>query len=324
MNDRSSSSLATYMTDNPHLLVLTIVILLVGGLSALNSMPRLEDPVITNRNVLILTPVPGASAGRVEAQVTEKIENALKEVPEIKEVDSTSRAGISVVSVGLADEVNRQTNKEIFSRIRDKLDDAVQAFPADALEPVFDDKRGASAFTLIIGLTWEAGGPVPLSMLNRHAENLADRLRNVPGTDIVRIYGAPAEQVLVAVDSEKLSDLGLTIDAVARALSDADVKVPAGALNGRRQDFLVEVQGELDTIGRVGQVPLITDDSGGIVRLADIARISRSAADPPAEISRSGRKRTILVASKILENRRVDLWSGASKNAVSGFKNAID
>ena len=75
------------------LLVLSVLVIFVAGLSAFVSMPRLEDPRIVNRNPLIVTLVPGASAERVEALVTEKLEEELQEVPEIKEIRSTSRAG---------------------------------------------------------------------------------------------------------------------------------------------------------------------------------------------------------------------------------------
>ncbi len=324
MEPASKPTLPTYMMHNRHLLVLTIVIMLAGGFSALTSMPRLEDPIITNRNALIITLLPGASAERVEAQVTEIVEDALKEVPEIKEVESTSRAGISVISIELADDVTRRNNREIFSRIRDKLNDAVQAFPEDAMAPVFDDKRGASAFTLIAGLSWDVDGTVPLSLLNRHAENLADALRNVPGTDLVRIYGAPTEQVLVEIDPVKIADLGLTIASIADALRSADVKIPSGALNGRHRDFLVEVVGELETIDRVAQVPIITSATGDIVRLADIARVARGVLEPPTEIARSGDKRAILVAARVQASQRVDTWSTAARQTVADFSAAID
>ena len=321
---QSSGSPATYLLNNRHLLFLLIIILLVGGFSALQSMPRLEDPIITNRNALIITLLPGASAERVEAQLTEKIEDALKEVPEIKEVDSTSRAGISTISVGLADDVTRANNKEILSRIRDKLDDATRQFPPDALEPVFDDKRGASAFTLIAGISWRGDDFLPLAMMKRHAENLADILRNVPGTDIVRIYGAPTEQILVEADPMRMAELGITVSAIGNALQAADVKVPAGELNSSRRDYLVEVEGELDSIGRVGRVPLRSGFAGEVVRLADIARISRSIAEPPEEIARSGQQRTILVAARVVENRRVDQWSEVARQRVENFTATID
>jgi len=323
MKTHAQKSPATYLMSNPHLLVLAITIILVGGYSALQSMPRLEDPIITNRNSLIITLLPGASAGRVEAQITEKIEDAFKEIPEIKEVDSTSRANISVVSIGLADDVTRETNREIFSRIRDKLDDAAQQFPPGALDPVFDDKRGASAFSLIYGLSWAGDSQPPLGLLKRHAENLADTLRNVPGTDIVRIYGAPEEQILVEVDPQKMSYRGLTINAIGAALRAADVKIPSGELNGSSRDYLVEVKGELDSVDRVARVPVLLSANGNIVRLEDIAQVRRSIADPPDEISRSSEQRTILVSAKVLENRRVDQYSKAAQARVAEFEETL-
>ncbi len=320
MNSDSERSLATYLMRNPHLLVLAIIIIMVGGYSALQSMPRLEDPVITNRNPLILTLVPGASAERVEAQVTEKIENALKEIPEIKDVDTTSRANISVVAIELADEITIETNKEIFSQIRDKLNDAQQEFPPEALEPIFDDKRGAVAFTLIVGFTWDGSTETNYSILNRQAENLADRLRNIPGTNIVRLYGQPEEQILVEVDHSKIVPLGMTIGDIATVLRRADVKVPAGALVGGKLNFLVEVEGELDSVTRVNAVPLITNPNGSVLRLGDVAHVTRSKVEPPQEIAMTDRQETLFVAAKVQENRRVDLWSARAKEEVEAFQ----
>lgn len=324
MKSPGQQNAATYLMNNRHLLVLLIIILLVGGLSALRSMPRLEDPIITTRNALIITMIPGATAARVEAQVTEKVENALKEVPEIADIDSTSRAGISVISIELAEDVTRKNNKEIFSRIRDKLDDASQLFPPDAMEPVFDDKRGAVASSLVAGLSWRGRGDVPLGMLVRQAENLADVLRNIPGTDIVRIYGEPSEEILVEVDPGKMADLGITVATIANALRAADVKIPAGQLNSNRRDYLVEVTGELDTVSRISRVPLLSGSAGEVVRLGDVAEVTRSVVEPPGEISRSGQKRTILVAAKVLENRRVDLWSAVAEAKLADFSASID
>jgi len=84
-----------------HLLALSILILLAAGLSALTSLPRLEDPRIDTRNVIVLTPYPGASPSRVEALVSDVIEDELRQLYEIKEVKSTSRTGISLVNIEL-------------------------------------------------------------------------------------------------------------------------------------------------------------------------------------------------------------------------------
>jgi len=77
------------------------MVLVVAGLSAINNIPRLEDPRIDTRNVLVITPYPGASAERVEALVTDVIEDELRQLYEIKEINSTSRSGTSVVSIEL-------------------------------------------------------------------------------------------------------------------------------------------------------------------------------------------------------------------------------
>ncbi|MGD9163561.1 MAG: efflux RND transporter permease subunit, partial [Chromatiales bacterium] len=145
MTDRHDSPLELF-TRNRHLLILTIVMILVAGISALMSLPRIEDPRITTRNAIIVTPFPGASAARVEALVTKKIEDRLRELSEIKTIESTSRSGISVVNFELQDWVGQDDNEQIFSQVRDRLSAAAADLPAGAGTPVFDDMRGAVAY----------------------------------------------------------------------------------------------------------------------------------------------------------------------------------
>ena len=99
---------------NGYLLALTIIVILVSGISALSSLPRLEDPRIDTRNVLVLTQYPGASAERVEALVSDVIEDELRQLHEIKELKSTSRAGISVLRIELQDWVDGKINEQLF------------------------------------------------------------------------------------------------------------------------------------------------------------------------------------------------------------------
>ena len=98
---------------NAHLLVLALLVIVMAGASALNNLPRIEDPRITTRNALIITSFPGASAERVEALVTKPLEEELREVEDIKEIIATSRANISVISIELRDSITRATNQEL-------------------------------------------------------------------------------------------------------------------------------------------------------------------------------------------------------------------
>ena len=89
--------------ENPRLIVLFTALLLVAGLSALSTAPTSEDPRVLNRIATVLTPLPGATPERVEALVSEPIENALRALPEVEVISSTSQAGLSVVRVELKD-----------------------------------------------------------------------------------------------------------------------------------------------------------------------------------------------------------------------------
>ncbi|MEM9704327.1 MAG: efflux RND transporter permease subunit, partial [Planctomycetota bacterium] len=228
---------------NPYLLWLTVAVLAVAGWSALASMPRLEDPRITNRFATIVTAFPGADAERVEALVTEPLEVSLQTVPEIKTVESVSRAGVSSVVVEMIDETDEREANEIRSRVRDKLEEAI--LPPGALEPVFEDLRGASAWTLVVSLTDHGAGldssnqindEAELNRLSRLANSLADRLRNLPGTELVRLYGEPTEELTVTADPDELAALGLSPARVADAIAQADAKRPAGTVRSSGGD----------------------------------------------------------------------------------------
>jgi len=315
--------MSTLFLRNKYLLVLSILIIMVAGLSAIISLPRLEDPRITNRNPLIITLVPGASAERVENLVTEKIEEELQEISEIDDIESTSQAGISIVSIELKAEVTTEDNEEIFSKIRDKLADATINFPPEANLPIFDDKRGPIAFTLILGITWTHSGDPKLGVLNRLAEELSDKLRNVKGTELVRIYGEPNEEITVIVDQDELSKLGLSTIDVSRKIAQADSKVPAGLLRSKNTDLIMEVQGELDSLSRIGDVPLKSNGAGSVIRIGDIAQIDRNWQYPPSEIALSNGNRTVLVGVRMSDDVRVDKWANAAKSTIADFSSDI-
>jgi len=315
--------LSTLYYRNRYLLFLTVAVIGIGGWSALANMPRLEDPVITTRNVQILTPVPGADAARVEALVAKPIEKELRQIPEIKTITSTSRSGIGVVSVELRDEVDDETNDAVFSEIRDKLDTASAEFPEEALDSLVKDQRGPVAFTVLAALGWEDGSLRSPAILDRLSEDLAERLRNVPGTDFVERYGIPEEEIRVTVDAHELAALGLSFNDLREILEAADAKVPAGFFRDDGAALQFEVGGEFDSTGRIARVPLVTQPDGSVVRLGDVARIERGSEQPPTEIAFSGGQRRVYVGARVRKTERVDLWAAEAKTVIADFEALI-
>lgn len=302
-----------------HLLVLSIMILIVAGISALTTLPRLEDPRIDNRNVIVLTAYPGASAQRVEALVSDVIEDELRQLYEIKELKSTSRAGISVVNIELQAWVDKTSNEQIFSKIRDSLADAKQRFPAGAGEPDLDTKRGATSFTLLVALSSIDQAETPLSIVSRLSEELADKMRNVSGTEIVRIYGDLDEEITVQMDPQQLLSAGINISQASQLIAASDPKLPAGVLRSKEQNIRIQVAQELDSLEVIRNIPLTVSDSAHFLRLGDIANVSRSWQDPPGEIALVDGQRVVYVAVRMQPTVRVDKWTESAKKLVNEF-----
>ena len=126
--------IAEFLYRNPRILLLTIFVIVVAGLSSLLVMPRLEDPVLGRRVAVISTAFPGADARKVESLVTIPLENTLAGIAEIKQVRSNSRTGISNIIIELADRI---TDVEaVWSVVRSRLADILrESSPGLAPEP---------------------------------------------------------------------------------------------------------------------------------------------------------------------------------------------
>lgn len=304
---------------NGHLLVLSIMVLVVAGVSAINNIPRLEDPRIDNRNVLVITPYPGASSERVEALVTDVIEDEIRQLHEVKEINSTSRSGTSIVSLELQAWVDNSSNEQIFSKIRDGLNNAKLKFPQGAGDPFLDERRGATAFTLIVGLKSAPGYSTPLPMISRMAEHLSDQLRNVPGTELVRVYGELNEEIQVTIDPQQLTSSGLSISQASDLITSADPKIPAGMMYSNEQNMRMQVAQELDSVSTIRDLPLRTSEQGGYLRLGDIATVKRGARLPVNDIGMVDGQQVIFVASRMQTTLRVDTWTNNAKDIVDKF-----
>lgn len=309
--------MAIILFKNFRLLSLALLFIGVAGLTTLLTIPREEDPTITNRTVVILTPYPGASAERVESLVTEKLEDELRELSEIDTLESNSRNGISVITVSFQETLSDMEGPR--SSVRDAVADAVGQFPTGVATPMIDEDR-FYAFTLIVALTWDLPTSPNLAILRRHAEELQHRLRNIAGTEYVNLYGAPEEEILIRVDEAQLTSMGLTPEAVARAIGQADAKVAAGRLQGNNNELLLEVRGELDSLERIRQIPVGRSAAGSLLRVGDFATVSRGIQDPPDELALSDNQAAVMVAARMQTQRRVDRWAAAAQQVLTDFE----
>ncbi|MEO1609167.1 MAG: efflux RND transporter permease subunit [Pseudomonadota bacterium] len=304
------------------LLVLVVLMIFSAGISGLLTIGRQEDPTITNLFATIVTPYPGAGPERVEALVTEKIEDELRQIEEVNHVTSTSRTGISVIQIELSQFISDVQIDQTWSRIRDALADASANFPAGVPEPVFDNDR-TGAFTSIVALIARDGRRVSDAVNRRYAELLQDRLRGLSGTKFVQIYGAQTEEIQVTIDPVKLTSIGLTAEAVSAAIRRADSKVSAGQIRGDRANLLIEVTGEIKSLERIARIPILESDNSRIVRVSDVASVMKTVRKPPTSIAIADGNPAVLIAARMQDDLQVDAWTNKVNAIYADFRNEL-
>ncbi|MEM8787972.1 MAG: efflux RND transporter permease subunit [Pseudomonadota bacterium] len=305
----------------PRIVALTLLVIVSAGLSALLSIGRQEDPTITNLFATITTPFPGADPARVEALVTAEIEDELRPIAEVDEIDSVSSTGISVISVTLVETLADNRIEQVWSEIRDAVDDAAQDFPA-GVGSAEVNSDGAGTYAAIVALT-ATHDSVPLPIMARFGEDLADRLRNVPGTKLVDTFGTPEEEVLVSVDPRAAASLGLTADAIAARITAADAKVQSGRVRSNGTDMVLNLEGEIDGLARIAEIVLREDAAGRVVRVGDIASITRGPREPAPSIAIADGRPAVLIAARIADGQQVDLWMGDVRAALGAFEATV-
>ena len=310
----------TLFYRNFRLLILTICLIVFWGISSYQLLPRMEDPATINRWALITTRFPGANAYRVESLITDKIESELSEIEEIGIVNSTSRLGVSIISVEIDNKI--VDVEKVKSRIRDRLEDVTSQLPENALEPEYEDTV-PGARTLIVGLSWNFESPPNYSILRRLAKDLQKNLIAVSGTEQVEIFGSPQEEIAVEIEPSELASLGLTAQDLSEQIRLSDAKVSAGQLHSSKNDILLEVDGELDSTERIRKISIRSGDRGQFTRLEDIAKVEKGTIEPHTEIALIDGKPGVLLGVLMNSDRRIDLWTAAVYQKIAKFQQQL-
>ncbi|MEM1426217.1 MAG: efflux RND transporter permease subunit, partial [Cyanobacteria bacterium P01_H01_bin.130] len=298
--------LARWFYRNRQLLVLSLTLIFVWGLSSFFTLPRMEDPQIVQRYGLVKTFLPGASAERVESLVTERIEEELDDIEAIAEVVSNSSQGISIIQIELKETIT--DIEPVWSEVRSALEDVVPLLPAEASPPEYEDSS-VTANAAIIALTWTLESPPNYSILGRLAEGLEDQLRSLPGTDKVETFGAPLEEIRVEVSPTELAKLGLTPGSLARQIRNSDAKVSAGEFRQSDRQVLLEIDSALESLERVRSLPIVLGEAGQTALLGDVATVEKGIIDPPTELANVRGNPAVVVSAKVELTERVDLWA---------------
>ncbi len=294
--------------DNPRLAILTVFLVLAAGIGALTTLGRQEDPSLSERFAVLVTAFPGASAERTEALITEPLERSLQELVEIKKLNSTSRNGLSVISIELKERFRGEKVEPAWTLVREQINKAKLFLPPGSAEPDLR-RQHIGADTIIVAFSVDEESMDAMPILSRLARDLEQQFQIMSGTEETKVFGAVEEEIRVEADHDMLSALGLDTAALSRLIATADAKTPAGRVRSAGRNLSVEIAGEFDGVSRIRATPVRTGKDGSVTRVGDIALVTKSIRTPEeARAFRDG-KRVVMVSAYATPNQRVDIWA---------------
>ena len=301
--------IATSLFENGRYLSLLVISIIVVGVTSYNSLGRQEDPSITPFVASVQTFYPGASPARVESLVTKPLEDALREHPDVQEIDSSSISGVSTIVIEADYYLSRSDIKRVWSELRGKVDRVAADLPEGTTQPVFDDDL-FTTFVKIVAISADEGVDISPSLLRREALRFADAARKVPQTRRVKPYGLPDEEINVEINGTALSTLGLSVDDIAKTLALSDSRTPAGKLASPTTALTIDVAGDFRDAQAVRDTFIKSDfDSVTGIRISDVATVTKSEAEPPLRLALSNGRRSVFLAVEMKEGYQVDKYS---------------
>ncbi len=277
-------NLAEFSIKNPLICIIAIMISMIGGWMAYDSMPRFEDPEFTIRVAKVFTQYPGASPEEVLNEVTEVLETAIQQLPEVKSVNSTSSTGLSDISVEIKFESSKSTGdlQLVWSKLRNKISDTQNSLPPGAGPSIVNDDFG-DVYGLYYLLTGEGYSPPELLS---YAKDLRRDLLQVKGVGKVALTGQQDEVIYVEISREKAAALGVSLNNIYNTLAQQNTVSGAGDLHVGSERLAIQPNGGLTTVESIKDLIINDPTSGTIMRLKDIANVTRGYDDPVKKIIR--------------------------------------
>src|SRR5664280_1373629 len=247
--------------------VMSLFIILFGLIGyyflGVREYPAIDPPVIS-----VSTSYVGASADVIESQITEPLEKVINGIPGIRTITSSSSVGSSNISV----EFNLGSDLETAANdVRDKVGQATRNLPQDIDAPPVVTKSDANSdFIIILAVQSPSKG---LMELSDYAENvLQNKFQTIPEVSAVNIFGQKRPSMRIWFDPDKMNSYNVAFNDITNVLLNENVQIPSGKLYGNRTELTINALGRLSTENDFRNL-IIREDSLGIVRLSDIAKV---------------------------------------------------
>jgi len=283
--------LPKFAIENHQFTMIIIVLLILSGIVSFLIMPRSEDPTVTPPGSSVVVIFPGANPVDLEELVVDPIEEVINELEDIKALDSRAEDGLAVINV----EFN------IGSDADDKYADVVQkvnsirsTLPAEILQL---DMIKWSISDVKILQTALISDSASYRALEKEADRLKKQLERVPGVKKIEIGALPRQQVLIAVDLERLAQVHIPLNRIISAIQTHNLNIPGGNIDIGHKRFNIQTSGSYGSLDEIRNT--VIDASGqNLLYLKDMATVSYSYEDQQYRARFNGRRAIFLTANQ--------------------------
>jgi len=245
-------NLTRFALEKDVLVKFIVAVLVIGGILSYATMGRLEDPDFTIKTAVVVTAYPGASPLEVELEVTDRLERAIQELPEVYHIYSFSRAGLSIINVDMKETVKAVDIPQVWDKLRAKINDARPSLPPGVLDPDIGDDF-SFVFGFVLAITGEG---YSYAELEDYTKALRKELNGVPGVSRAELWGAQPKVVYLDVSEAQMAALKITKQDILATLALQNMVVRSGDLNVGGLRLRIETAGKIAAPEDIGELPV--------------------------------------------------------------------
>lgn len=310
-----NSSWIAWPINNYKITAFLTALLLAFGLWAIYVMPKDEFPPFTIRQGVVIAVMPGATAEEIEEQVARPLERYIftyKEVDRSKTY-STSQNGMCIVMVQFQQDQNNLT--PVWSKMKHGLNQFKSSLPQGVLALVAQDDFGDTSALLITVESDQRS----YRELQGYSDELADRLRRLPSVSNVRQIGEKKEQLTITVDKERLAAYGIGRQALVQALTSQGLTTMSGMVSTPHQNLKIHVAPSISSEQEIGERIIFNAPDGKVLRVRDIATVTREYDMSEAYIESNG-KRCVILSLEMLKGNNIVMFGEDVDEILNQFR----
>ena len=267
-------NLADWALRHKSIIYYFIAVLLTFGIFSFTHMGRMEDPDFTMRTMVVGVAWPGASPEQMSNQVTDKLEEKLRDLPGVDYTKSFTDGSKSVIYINLKEDLPSNKIRPAWEEARNMINDEWKSLPSGVQGPSIND-RFDDVYGTIYALS---GDEFSYEEKRQQAEDLKRQLLSVPNVKKITLIGVQEKSLDVTINKDKLASYQVSTQQLLTALKQQSAMVPAGMVNTDTNNVYLRINGVFDSVDAVKNMPVRINNQ--TIRLGDIADITMTYKDP--------------------------------------------